>query len=162
MVRELGVIFDVQDRAEAFIAEAQATIDTVAQPTGDPAHVLLAYPGMSMMNANGIPQVFAGPFTDSVIEAAGGVNSFDGLPSFNDSASITAEQLAAADVDVLAVGVFLPGEDAEQYAKDIFAQFPQWDAAKNNAWISIADSFYLGPYNSVGIQKLADAIAALG
>ncbi|MCB1002348.1 MAG: ABC transporter substrate-binding protein [Acidimicrobiales bacterium] len=162
MVRELGVIFDVQERAEAFIAEAQATIDAVEQPTGEPASVLLAYPGMSMMNAAGIPQVFAGPFTDSVIEAAGGVNSFDGLPSFNDSALITAEQLAAADVDVLAVGVFLPGEDAELYAKDIFAQFPQWEAAKNNAWISIAESFYLGPYNSVGIQKLADAIAALG
>ena len=59
-------------------------------------------------------------------------------------------------------GVFLPGEDAELYAQDIFAQFPQWDAAKNNAWISIAESFYLGPYNPVGIQKLADAIAALG
>ncbi|MEZ5251694.1 MAG: hypothetical protein R2713_21540 [Ilumatobacteraceae bacterium] len=93
--RRTRVIFDVQERAEAFIAEAQATIDAVEMPTGEPASVLLAYPGMSMMNAAGIPQVFAGPFTDSVIEAAGEVNSFDGLASFNDSALITAEQLAA-------------------------------------------------------------------
>jgi iron complex transport system substrate-binding protein len=116
---------------------------------------------MSMMNANGIPQVFGGPFTDSVIEAAGGVNAFDGLPTFADSATITAEALAAADVDVLLVGVFLPDEDADLYAKDIFAQYPQWDAAKNNAYASIAESFYLGPYNAVGIQKLNDAITAV-
>lgn len=162
MLRELGVIFDVQAEAEAFIADAQSSIDAIEPPAGDPPSVLLAYPGMSMMNSNGIPQVFVGPFTDSVLEAAGGVNAFDGFESFSMATTITAEQLAAADVDVLAVGVFLPGEDAELYAQDIFAQFPQWEAAKNNAWISIAESFYLGPYNSVGIQKLADAIAAIG
>jgi iron complex transport system substrate-binding protein len=161
LLRELGVIFDVQDRAEAFIADAEAQIAAVQLPEGDPVHVLLAYPGMSMMNANGIPQVFGGPFTDSVIAAAGGVNSFAGLPTFADSASITAEALAAADVDVLLVGVFMPEEDADLYAQDIFAQYPQWDAAKNNAYASIAESFYLGPYNAVGIQKLNDAITAV-
>ena len=161
LLRELGVIFDVQDRAEAFIADAEAQIAAVKKPEGEPVNVLLAYPGMSMMNANGIPQVFGGPFTDSVIEAAGGVNAFDGLPTFADSATITAEALAAADVDVLLVGVFLPDEDADLYAKDIFAQYPQWDAAKNNAYASIAESFYLGPYNAVGIQKLNDAITAV-
>ena len=158
LLRELGVIFDVQDRAEKFIADAEAQIAAVKKPAGDPVHVLLAYPGMSMMNAAGIPQVFAGPFTDSVIAAAGGVNSFAGLPTFADSASISAEQLAAAQVDVLLVGVFQPGEDADLYAKDIFAKYPQWNAAKNNAYASIAESFYLGPYNAVGIQKLNDAI----
>ncbi len=161
LLRELSVIFDVQDRAEAFITDAEAQIAAIQKPEGEPVHVLLAYPGMSMMNANGIPQVFGGPFTDSVIEAAGGVNAFDGLPTFADSASITAEALAAADVDVLLVGVFLPEEDADLYAQDIFAQYPQWDAAKNNAYASIAESFYLGPYNAVGIQKLNDAITAV-
>jgi iron complex transport system substrate-binding protein len=161
MLRELGLIFDVQDRAETFIAEAQARIDAVVAPAGDPASVLLAYPGMSMMNANGIPQVFVGPFTDSVLEAAGGVNSFDGFTSFNDGTTITAEALAAADVDVLAVGVFMPDENAELYAGDIFGTFPQWTAAQNDAWVSIAETFYLGPYNYVGIEKLAEAIAAV-
>jgi iron complex transport system substrate-binding protein len=161
MLRELGVIFDVQDRAEEFIAEAQARIDAVVAPEGDPVSVLLAYPGMSMMNTNGVPQVFVGPFVDSVIEAAGGVNAFDGFKSFSDGATIGAEALAAAKVDVLAVGVFLPGEDAELYKADIFGNFPQWSAAQNDAWISIAETFYLGPYNYVGIEKLAEAIAAV-
>ena len=62
---------------------------------------------------------------------------------------------------MLLVGVFLPEEDADLYAQDIFAQYPQWDAAKNNAYASIAESFYLGPYNAVGIQKLNDAITAV-
>jgi iron complex transport system substrate-binding protein len=162
LLRELGMIFDVQERAEAFIADAADEIAGNTAPEGDPVHVLVAYPGMSMMNPDGIPQVFGGPFTDSVIAAAGGVNSFAGLSTFADSSSINAEALAAADVDVLVVGVFLPGEDADVYAADIFAQYPQWDAAKNNAYISIAESFYLGPYNSIGIRKLADAISAVG
>jgi iron complex transport system substrate-binding protein len=157
----LGVIFDVQDRAEAFIDDAQARIDAVVQPDGERKSVLLAYPGMSMMNNNGVPQVFAGPFTDSVIDAAGGVNSFAGFESFNQSAEINAEALAAATVDVLAVGVFLPDENAELYRDDIFKLFPQWAAAQNDSWISIADTFYLGPYNYVGIEKLAEAIAAI-
>jgi iron complex transport system substrate-binding protein len=161
MLRELGVIFDVQDRAEEFIAEAQARIDAVVAPEGDPVSVLLAYPGMSMMNTNGVPQVFVGPFVDSVIEAAGGVHAFDGFKSFSDGTTIGAEALAAAKVDVLAVGVFLPGEDAELYKADIFSNFPQWSAAQNDAWISIAETFYLGPYNYVGIKQLAEAIAAV-
>jgi len=161
MLRELGVIFDVQDRAEAFIDDAQARIDAVVQPDGERKSVLLAYPGMSMMNNNGVPQVFAGPFTDSVIDAAGGVNSFAGFESFDQSAEINAEALAAATVDVLAVGVFLPDENAELYRDDIFKLFPQWAAAQNDSWISIADTFYLGPYNYVGIEKLAEAIAAI-
>lgn len=162
MLRELGVIFDVQDRAEAFIAEAQARIDAVVQPDGERKSVLLAYPGMSMMSNNdGVPRVFGGPFTDSLIDAAGGVNSFAGFESFAQSAEINAEALAAAKVDVLAVGVFLPDEKAELYRDDIFKLFPQWAAAQNDSWISIAETFYLGPYNYVGIEKLAEAIAAI-
>lgn len=161
-LRELGVIFDVQDTAEMFISDAEAQIAAASQPSpdGTPVHVLVAYPGMSMMNPNGVPAVFAGPLTDSIIEAAGGVNSFDGIPSFAESANINAEALAAAQVDVLIVGLFMPGENADDYAAQLFAQYPQWNAAKNNAYSSIAESFYLGPYNAVGIKKIADAIAA--
>ena len=163
LIREIGVIFDVQERAEAFIADAEAKIEAASQAApADPAKVLVAYPGMSMMNPNGIPQVFVGPFTDSLIGAAGGVNSFDGFASFSDATTINAEALAAAEVDVLVVGLFLPGEDADVYAADIFAQFPQWEAAKNNTYISIAESFYLGPHNAVAIDKIAGAIASIG
>ena len=162
LIEEIGKIFDVQAKAMEYIDGAKAEIAAIEKPSGDPVNVLVAYPGMSMMNANGIPMVFAGPLSDSIIEAAGGVNSFDGIASFGESANINAEALAAADVDVLVVGLFMPGENVDDYAKQIFAAYPQWDAAKNNRYTSIAESFYLGPYNAVGIQKIADAIAAVG
>ncbi|MGE4164246.1 MAG: ABC transporter substrate-binding protein [Vicinamibacterales bacterium] len=162
LLEQLGLIFDVADRAAAFIDDARARIDAVEPPAGDPVHVLVAYPGMSMMNATGAPMVFAGPLTDSIIEAAGGVNAFDGVPSFAESANINVEALAAADVDVLVIGLFMPGEDAATYAEQLFAQFPQWDAAKNQRYASIAESFYLGPYNAVGIEKIAAVVAEAG
>ncbi len=162
LLEEIATIFDVQHEAEHFLEHAREDIAAVTKPTGDPVHVLVAYPGMSMMNTSGVPMVFAGPLSDSIIDAAGGVNSFDGVGSFAESANINAEALAAADVDVLVVGLFMPGENADDYAAQIFAQYPQWDAAKNNRYTSIAETFYLGPYNAVGIQKIADAITAVG
>ena len=160
LVEEIGMIFDVQHEAEHFLEHAREDIAAIEPAGEDPAKVLVAYPGMGVSAE--VPMVFAGPLIDSIIEAAGGVNAFDGVPSFNDGASINAEALAAADVDVLMVGLFFPGESAEDYAAAIFAQYPQWDAAKNNAFVAVSDSFYLGPYNAVGIKKIADAIAALG
>ncbi len=163
LLRELGVIFDVQDTAEEVIADAEARIAEASQPAGDdPVNVLVAYPGMAMMSADGVPAVFGGPFADSIIEAAGGVNSFAGLPDFAASSSINAEALAAADVDVLVIGLFMADEDAEAYAEQIFAQYPQWNAAQTNTWTTVAESFYLGPFNAVAIEKIGDAIAGLG
>ena len=162
LLEEIATIFDVQHEAEHFLEHAREDIAAIEVPAGDPVHVLVAYPGMSMMGPNGVPAVFAGPLSDSIIEAAGGVNSFDGMATFAESANINAEALAAADVDVLIVGIFMPGENVDEYAAQIFAQYPQWDAAKNNRYASIAETFYLGPYNAVGIQKIAEAIAAVG
>jgi iron complex transport system substrate-binding protein len=161
LIRELGVIFDVQDKAEEVIAAAEARIEAIPTSTdGEPLKVLVAYPSMGMMMGSDVPSVFAGPLTDSIIEAAGGVNSFDGFKTFNDSMSINAEALAAADVDVLVIGVYLPDDDPDAYAEALFAQYPQWTASQNKAYTVVAESVYLGPFNDVGIQKIADAIAA--
>lgn len=163
LLRELGIIFDVQDRAEAVIAEKRAAVEAASVPPGDePVNVLVAYPGMAMMNPAGNPQVFAGPLSDSIIEAAGGVNSFDGFASFLESSTISAEALAAADVDVLVVGLFLPGEDPDALAQQVLAAYPQWDAAQTGTYTWVAEGFYLGPHNDVAIAKIADAIASLG
>ncbi len=162
LIEEIGLIFDAQHDAMHFIEDAREQIAAIETPAGDPPTVLIAYPGMSMMRADGSPAVFAGPLYDSIIEAAGGVNAFDGFADFADSATINAEALAAADVDLLVVGLFMPGEDPDEYAAQIFAEFPQWDAAVNNAYTSVAETVYLGPYNAVGIQKIADALAAIG
>lgn len=117
LLEQLGLIFDVQDKAAEVIADARATIDAIEPPAGgEDVHVMLAFPGMSMMRGTRVPGVFAGPFTDSLIEAAGGVNSFPDFATFAESSNISAEAMAAAEVDVLAIGVFMDGEDAAAYA----------------------------------------------
>lgn len=162
LLRDLGVIFDVQAKAEAVIAEQQARIAAVSKPVGaDPAHVLVVYPGMSMMNANNLPAAFTGPFYDSIITAAGGVATFVGEDS-NFAAQLNAEALAAADVDVLVIGLFLPDEQADVYAQELFKQYPEWNASKTKTYTSVADSFYLGPLNAIAIEKIGKAIDTLG
>lgn len=163
LLEELGLIFDVQHEAGHVIEHAREAIAAIQPPaTGGDVHVLLAYPGMSMMDQTGVPGVFAGPFTDSIIEAAGGVNAFPDFATFNDSSNISAEALAATDVDVLVIGLFMDGEDAAAYAAQIFAMYPQWDAAKSGTYTTVAESAYLGPHNAIAIQRIADAIATLG
>lgn len=164
LLQELGVIFDVQATADQVIADARASIEaaTAEVPASDdPPSVLVAYPGMSMMNANGLPAVFGGSFYDSIIEAAGGVNAFPDR-DFADMGNVNAEEMAAADVDVLVIGLFMEGEDPAAYAEQIFAQFPEWSASKSKTFTSLAETFYLGPFNAVAIEKIADAIATLG
>lgn len=162
LLEELGTIFGVEDRAAEVIGDARARIEAVAaEPGEDPPAVLIAYPGMSMMNANGLPAVFGGSFYDSIIDATGGVNSFPGR-DFAEMGSVNAEELAAADVDVLVVGLFMPGEDPAAYADALFAQYPQWSAAETGTWISLSESVYLGPHNAVAVEAIADAIATLG
>lgn len=161
LIRDFGLIFDVQGKAEEVIESAKGRIAAISTPSGgEPLKVLVAYPSMGTMMGLDVPSVFAGPLMDSIIEAAGGVNSFDGFKTVNDSMSINAEALSAADVDVLVIGVYLPDDDPAKFADALFAQYPQWTASKNKAYTVVSDSVYLGPFNDVGIQKIADAIAA--
>lgn len=162
LLAELGRIFDAQDEAAKVIADARQRIKAASVEAGaDAPSVLVAYPGMAMMNANGLPAVFGGEFYDSVIEAAGGVNAFPDR-DFAEMGSINAEELAAADVDVLVIGLFAPGEDPAAYAQQIFDQFPNWPASRSKTYTSLSESFYLGPYNAVAIEKIAEAIGTLG
>ncbi|MFN8233677.1 MAG: ABC transporter substrate-binding protein [Actinomycetota bacterium] len=159
LVRDLGTIFGVEDRAAEFIADSEKRIaEAKVEATGDAPKVLLAFPGMSMMNSSGLPAVFGGSLYDSIIAAAGGENSFKGR-QFMEMSTINAEDLAAADVDVLAVGLFQPTDDAKEMAEALFAQYPQWSASKNKAYVGVADGVYLGPNNAIAIEKLAKAIA---
>ncbi len=79
-------------------------IDAVQAKVGgaEAKKVLVVFPGMSMMNENGLPAVMTGGIYDDVIRAAGGVNTFAGQSS-DSTRTINPEQLAAADVDVLVV-----------------------------------------------------------
>lgn len=154
----LGQIFDVQQKAADTVAGLRARIDAVrgkVQGT-EPKKVAILYPGMSMMNENGLPAVMTGGIYDDVIKAAGGVNAFAGRSS-DATRTINAEQLAAAKVDVLVVGAFTPQEKPEADAAKLLKQFPQWQAAKTKTFTTVADGAYLGPLNAYAVEKIAKA-----
>jgi iron complex transport system substrate-binding protein len=152
----LGQIFDTQTRATQVVTQLREQITAVRSAVaGEPAKkVLIVFPGMSMMNQNGLPAVMTGGIYDDVIKAAGGVNSFAGkAPDF--AASINAEQLAAAEVDVLVVGAFTPQEKSAEDAERILKQFPQWQASKTKTYTTTSDGVYLGPLNAAAVEKIA-------
>ncbi|TQJ06704.1 ABC transporter substrate-binding protein [Kribbella jejuensis] len=154
----LGQIFDVQQKAADTIAVLRSRIDAVrAKVQGaELKRVAIVYPGMSMMNENGLPAVMTGGIYDDVIKAAGGVNAFAG-ESADATRTINAEQLAAARVDVLVVGAFTPNERPTDEAAKLLKQFPQWPAAQSNTFTTVADGAYLGPLNVYVIEKIAKA-----
>ncbi|MFK0247223.1 ABC transporter substrate-binding protein [Amycolatopsis azurea] len=158
LLLSLGEIFDVQQRAADQVNKARADIAAIRKEVAgrERKHVLVVYPGMSMMNNNGLPAVFGGGLSDDIVDRAGGVNPFAGKTN-TQLAEINAEALASAQVDVLVVGLFQPGENADVMAKDLFAKFPYWRASKSKTFTSVSDSFYLGPLNTVAIRKIADA-----
>jgi len=154
-LRLLGRIFDVQDEAEAVVADLTARIDAVeaAVQGAERPTALLVYPGMSMMNANGLPAVMSGGIFDDVLHRAGAVNSFAGDTGV--TASLSQEQLAAADVDLLVVGGFTPGEDLDAEAQALFEAYPDWSASRTGNYVTVSDGVYLGPLNALAIEKIA-------
>ncbi|MBO2449422.1 ABC transporter substrate-binding protein [Actinomadura barringtoniae] len=158
-IRLLGQIFDVQHKAAQVAGDLRRRLDAVRARTAGrpPKKVLIAYPGMSMMNANGLPAVWTGRVADEVVEAAGGTNSFGGQPSEAVS-SINKEQLAAAQVDVLVVGAFQPSENPAEQARKLFAEYPQWKASRTGTYTTVADGVFLGPLNAVAAEKLAKVV----
>jgi iron complex transport system substrate-binding protein len=154
----LGRIFDVQQAAADYVNKTRAELAEIADKVKgkEPKSVLVVYPGMAMMNNNGLPAVFGGGIYDDIVERAGGVNSFAGK-DIAELAEINAEALASADVDVLVIGLFQPNEDAEALAGDLFAKFPGWQASKTRTYTSVSDGFYLGPLNTDAVRKIADA-----
>lgn len=158
LLLQLGQIFDVQQRAADHVNHARAEIEQIQQRVaGKPVKsVLVVYPGMAMMNSNGLPAVFGGGIYDDILTRAGVVNPFAGKTTA-ELAEINAEALASAKVDLLVVGLFQETEKADVLAQELFAKFPQWEASKNKAFTSVSDSFYLGPLNELAVRKIADA-----
>ncbi|WP_131742959.1 ABC transporter substrate-binding protein [Actinomadura roseirufa] len=155
----LGRVFDVQHKAAQVSADLRRRVDAVrARVAGRPARkVLIVYPGMSMMNASGLPAVMTGRITDEVIKAAGGVNAFAG-ESRDVTSTLTRERLATAGVDVLAVGAFTPSEDPAAEARKLFAAYPQWQASKTRTFVSLSDGAFLGPLNAWAVEKIAKVV----
>ncbi|MFI7536521.1 ABC transporter substrate-binding protein [Streptosporangium sp. NPDC049376] len=155
----LGRIFDVQERALDLVGQLRSRVEAVrARVSGRPARrVLIAYPGMSMMNANGLPAVMTGGIYDDVIRAAGGVNVFAGQTA-DMTRTLNREQLAVAPVDVLVVGLFGPREDGEREAARLFAAYPQWPASRSRSYTVVSDGAYLGPLNAWAVEKISRVV----
>lgn len=161
-IRQTGVIFDQQQKAADVVAGLEKRIAAVrARVAGqERKKVLISYPGMSVMSANKLPAVFSGGVYDDVIDAAGGVNAFPSdKPNPDLTSTLNAEALAAADVDVLVIGLTDPSEKGKegQFAEQLFRQYPQWEASRTKTYTSIADAAFLGPANVFAVEKIADA-----
>ena len=159
ILTELGKIFDVPAKATQVVSGLRARLAAVrAKVAGKPTkNVVIAYPGMSMMNAAGIPAVMANGITNDVIASAGGVNPFaaGGQEAAN---KLSREQFAATKVDFLAVGLFTADEKPDVEATKIFTAFPQWPASSAKAYTFVADGAYLGPTNVFAVEKIAAAV----
>lgn len=155
-VELIGEVFGVRDRASALTDQLRGRIDAVRGKVEGkpPKRMLIAFPDMSVMNANGLPAVFSGNIYDSVVRAAGGEPSFPN-GGWDLTGNLSAEQLAAAQVDVLVVGAYRPGEDLDAEAAKLFAAYPQWNASKNRTYVKVSDGIYLGPANADAIEKIA-------
>lgn len=161
MLRDLGRIFGVSARAEKLIADSRtriaaikATIDTKlkAMPgTAKPAKVMVIFSNMSM-GANEFSSIAGVGIWNDILAKAGGANAFASVTG-NSFADLSKEKVAAEQVDALVVVSYHdPAPDA--YARKLFAQFPQWNAAKNKKYAVLSDSIYLGPSNDLAVERI--------
>ncbi|MET7320237.1 ABC transporter substrate-binding protein [Streptomyces sp. NPDC005549] len=161
-VEETGVIFDVQHKAADMVAGLKKRVAAVGERVEgkERPKVLLAFPGMASMSANGLPAIFSGGVYDDIIEKAGGENSFPSdTPDPNLTSTLSAEALASAEVDVLVIGLSEPSEKSkvDQLANQLFKKYPQWKASRTKSYTSISDGAFIGPANVYAVEKIADA-----
>ncbi|MEH1097960.1 ABC transporter substrate-binding protein [Micromonospora sp. CPCC 205561] len=153
LLRDLGTIFGVQDRAEKVIADSKARIAAVGTKTASlpKQNVMMIIPGMAM--GGEFSSVGGNGLWNDVMAKAGAVNAFEGATQ-QTFANLSREQVAKADVDTLLVVNYM-SKDPDADARKLLAQFPQWDAAKNKRYVVLSDSVFLGPSNHLAVEKIA-------
>ncbi|MFJ6574128.1 ABC transporter substrate-binding protein [Streptomyces sp. NPDC091292] len=154
LLRDLGKIFGVSDRAEKLIAESEKRIGTISAEVGgeDKPKVMVMFSNMAM-GGNEFSAVVANGIINDILTKAGGSNAFADASrtTFTD---LSKEKVAATPVDALVV-ISYNDPHPEAYAKKLLKEFPQWPAAKNNTYTVLSDSMYLGPSNDLAVDKLA-------
>lgn len=156
MLRDLGKIFGVSDKAEKIIADSEKRIAAVAEKVaGQPkVKAMLIIPGMAM--GGEFSSVGGNAIWNDIMAKAGVENVFAGATD-DLFASLSKEQVAKADVEALIVVNYMsPDSDAD--ARKLFEQFPQWDAAKDKRYVVLSDSVYLSPSNHIAVEKIAEAV----
>jgi iron complex transport system substrate-binding protein len=156
MLRDFGEIFGVGERAEKVIAESKRRISAVADRVGDlpEQKAMVIIPGMAM--GGEFSSVGGNGIWNDILAKAGAVNTFAGATD-DLFADLSKEQVEKADVDALVV-VNYQAPDSDADARALFDRFPQWDAAKNDRYVVLSDSIYLGPSNHLAVERIAGAV----
>lgn len=157
LLRDMGKIFHVSDRAEKLIAASEKNIaDVSAKVKGEKQPKVMVLFSNMAMGGNDFSSVVAKGIYNDILAKAGGSNAFASA-SKTSFADLSKEKVAATDVDALVViGYNDPNPAA--YAKKLLKEFPQWPAAKNNTYVALSDSMYLGPSNDLAVEKIAKAL----
>ncbi|WP_406129647.1 ABC transporter substrate-binding protein [Streptomyces sp. NBC_00989] len=158
LLRDMGKVFNVTDKAEELIAASEKNIAAVsAKVKGETKtpKVMVLFSNMSM-GGNDFSSVVAKGIYNDILAKAGGSNAFENA-SETSFADLSKEKVAATDVDALVVIAYNDPNPAA-YAKKLLKEFPQWPAAKNNTYVTLSDSMYLGPSNDLAVEKIAKAL----
>ncbi|MEV5756862.1 ABC transporter substrate-binding protein [Streptomyces tendae] len=159
LLRDMGKVFNVGDKAEELIAASEKKIAAVAdkmQGEKKPG-VMVLFSNMSM-GGNDFSSVVAKGIYNDILAKAGGTNAFENA-SKGSFADLSKEEVAATGVDALVV-IGYNDPDPAAYAKKLLKEFPQWPAAKNNTYVTLSDSMYLGPSNDLAVEKIAKMLHA--
>ena len=154
LLRDMGKIFNVSDRAERLIAASEKNIAAVSEKvTGErKPKVMVLFSNMSM-GGNDFSSVLANGIVNGILAKAGGTNAFSDTTKAT-FADLSKEKVAATDVDAVVV-ISYNDPNPAAYAKKLLKEFPQWPAAKNNTYVTLSDSMYLGPSNDLAVEKIA-------
>jgi iron complex transport system substrate-binding protein len=154
LLRDLGRIFQVSDRAEKLIAASEKKTERIsAAVAGKPKpRVMVVFSNMSM-GGNDFSSIAANGIWNDILAKAGGANAFSSATK-NSFADLSKEKVAAEPVDALVV-IAYNDPNAAASAKKLLKEFPQWPAAKNNKYTVLSDSIYLGPSNDLAVERIA-------
>ncbi|MFI5859650.1 ABC transporter substrate-binding protein [Streptomyces parvulus] len=154
LLRDVGRIFHVSDRAEKIITASRNHIAAVAAKVKDTKKpkVMMLFTNMTM-GSNEFSAVVAKGIYNDILGKAGAVNVFENA-SKTSFADLSKEKVAATDVDALVVIAYQDPNPAA-YAEKLFKEFPQWPAAKTNTYVTVSDSIYLSPDNDRAVEKIA-------
>ncbi|MFD3588256.1 ABC transporter substrate-binding protein [Streptomyces sp. NPDC058683] len=157
LLRDMGKVFNVSEKAEKLIAASEKNIAAVADKVkGEKKpEVMVLFSNMSM-GGNDFSSVVAQGIYNDILAKAGGANVFESA-SKTSFADLSKEKVAATDVDALVVIAYNDPNPAA-YAKKLLKEFPQWPAAKDNAYVTLSDSMYLGPSNDLAVQQIAKVL----
>lgn len=149
-IRNIGRIFGITERAEAYIAQEQARIAAVAERVASlpPTNVIIYGSGEGPLN------VYADGLFAELVERAGGVNLFKGLGE--DYGPVSAEVFLTKRPDIYVV----VGGDADARAKAefLFTTFPDHPASLAQRVLAVGDTqFYAGASAAFTVEQFARA-----